>query len=214
MRRPPPPHPRGTPRTPGSGRRKGSLNRKTLELRTLMASLAGDLAAVSLERPPPRRGNCGEKPLNRGIGPETVHGRIAPQIVFCAVLATNAMNRHAGSYGPGVKVGIEASSARVACRSQDASGHASGAGGLGLSCLVLANIWRSGTRVPDPKYSAEPRVGRPASAGRTRRPTRIQHGPARPDTPPGQPLAVRGEALRSGVDRPVGTRARHPCRAV
>ena len=56
MRRPPPPHPRGTPRTPGSGRRKGSLNRKTLELRTLMASLAGDLAAVSLERPPPDAG--------------------------------------------------------------------------------------------------------------------------------------------------------------
>lgn len=43
MRRPPPPHPRGTPRTPGSGRKKGSLNRKTVELRALMGVLAGDV---------------------------------------------------------------------------------------------------------------------------------------------------------------------------
>ena len=40
MRRPPPPHPRGTPRTAGSGRRRGTPNRKTVELRQLMASLA------------------------------------------------------------------------------------------------------------------------------------------------------------------------------
>src|SRR5436190_22665863 len=43
MRRPPPPHPRGTPRTPGSGRRKGSLNRRTVHMRELMASLCGDV---------------------------------------------------------------------------------------------------------------------------------------------------------------------------
>ena len=42
MRQPPPPHRRGEPKTPGSGRRRGSLNRKTVELRTLMAALAGD----------------------------------------------------------------------------------------------------------------------------------------------------------------------------
>src|SRR4051812_3095272 len=43
MRPPPPPHARGTPRTPGSGRRKASLNRKTIELRSLMTSLCGDV---------------------------------------------------------------------------------------------------------------------------------------------------------------------------
>src|SRR5262245_30915444 len=43
MRRPPPPHRRGEPKTPGSGRRRGSLNRKTVELRTLMTALAGDV---------------------------------------------------------------------------------------------------------------------------------------------------------------------------
>ena len=43
MRRPPPPHPRGTPRTPGSGRRRGTPNRKTVELRALMGILAGDV---------------------------------------------------------------------------------------------------------------------------------------------------------------------------
>ena len=43
MRRPPPPHPRGTPRTAGSGRKKGTPNRKTLELRQLMGALAGDV---------------------------------------------------------------------------------------------------------------------------------------------------------------------------
>ncbi len=43
MRRPPPPHPRGTPRTPGSGRRRGTPNRKTVELRALMGVLAGDV---------------------------------------------------------------------------------------------------------------------------------------------------------------------------
>src|SRR5262245_56174967 len=42
MRRPPPPHRRGEPKTPGSGRRKGSLNRKTVELRALMTALAGN----------------------------------------------------------------------------------------------------------------------------------------------------------------------------
>ena len=43
MRRPPPPHPRGTPRTPGSGRKRGTPNRKTVELRQLMGVLAGDV---------------------------------------------------------------------------------------------------------------------------------------------------------------------------
>ena len=42
-RKPPPPHHRGAPRTPGSGRRRGSLNRKTIELRQLMSALAGDV---------------------------------------------------------------------------------------------------------------------------------------------------------------------------
>jgi len=39
----PPPHPRGTPKTPGSGRKKGTPNRKTLELRELMALLVNDV---------------------------------------------------------------------------------------------------------------------------------------------------------------------------
>ena len=43
MRRPPPPHRRGQPKTPGSGRRRGSLNRKTVELRGLMSELTGDV---------------------------------------------------------------------------------------------------------------------------------------------------------------------------
>jgi hypothetical protein len=43
MRRPPPPHPRGAPRTPGSGRKRGTPNRKAVELRQLMSVLAGDV---------------------------------------------------------------------------------------------------------------------------------------------------------------------------
>ena len=42
-RKAPPPHPRGAPRTPGSGRRKGTENRKTVELRMLMGAMAGDI---------------------------------------------------------------------------------------------------------------------------------------------------------------------------
>ena len=42
-RKPPPPHPRGMPRTPGSGRQRGTPNRKTVELRALMGVLAGDV---------------------------------------------------------------------------------------------------------------------------------------------------------------------------
>jgi hypothetical protein len=42
MRRPPPRRPVGSPKTPGSGRKKGSLNKKTVELRGLMAALTGD----------------------------------------------------------------------------------------------------------------------------------------------------------------------------
>ena len=43
MRRPPPPHPRGAPRTAGSGRKKGTPNRKTVEMRQLMSSLCHDV---------------------------------------------------------------------------------------------------------------------------------------------------------------------------
>jgi hypothetical protein len=43
MRRPPPPHPRGTPRTPGSGRRRGSPNRRTVQMRELMTALCDDV---------------------------------------------------------------------------------------------------------------------------------------------------------------------------
>jgi hypothetical protein len=43
MRKPPPPHPRGEPRTPGSGRRRGSLNRRTVQMRELMSSLCHDV---------------------------------------------------------------------------------------------------------------------------------------------------------------------------
>lgn len=42
-RKPPPPHPKGAPRTAGSGRQKGTPNQKTVELRELMAAAAGDL---------------------------------------------------------------------------------------------------------------------------------------------------------------------------
>ena len=43
-RKPPPPHPRGQPRTPGSGRKKGTLNRKSIELKALMAMLVNDVS--------------------------------------------------------------------------------------------------------------------------------------------------------------------------
>ncbi len=43
MRKPPPPHPKGTPRTPGSGRRKGTPNRKTVAMRELLAALLNDV---------------------------------------------------------------------------------------------------------------------------------------------------------------------------
>ncbi len=39
----PPPHQKGTPRTPGSGRKKGTLNRRSIELRELTALLVNDL---------------------------------------------------------------------------------------------------------------------------------------------------------------------------
>ena len=42
-RKPPPPHPKGAPRTPGSGRKRGTPNRKTVELRELMLALSGDV---------------------------------------------------------------------------------------------------------------------------------------------------------------------------
>jgi hypothetical protein len=42
-RKPPPPHPRGAPRTPGSGRRRGTPNRKTVEMRALMIGLVHDV---------------------------------------------------------------------------------------------------------------------------------------------------------------------------
>ena len=43
MRRPPPPHPRGEPRTAGSGRKKGTPNRRTVQMRELMTSLCHDV---------------------------------------------------------------------------------------------------------------------------------------------------------------------------
>ena len=43
MRQLPPRRPKGSPRVPGSGRRPGSPNRKTVELRQLMSALAGDI---------------------------------------------------------------------------------------------------------------------------------------------------------------------------
>lgn len=43
MRKLPPPHPRGMARTAGSGRKRGTPNRKTVELRVLMGAMAGDI---------------------------------------------------------------------------------------------------------------------------------------------------------------------------
>jgi hypothetical protein len=43
MPRIPPPHPKGAPKTPGSGRKKGTPNKKTIALRELMAALSGDV---------------------------------------------------------------------------------------------------------------------------------------------------------------------------
>src|SRR5688572_25026718 len=40
MRKPPPPHPRGAPRTAGSGRKKGT---RTVQMRELMTSLCHDV---------------------------------------------------------------------------------------------------------------------------------------------------------------------------
>jgi hypothetical protein len=42
-RKPPPPHAKGAPRTPGSGRRKGTPNRKTVAMRELMTALLNDV---------------------------------------------------------------------------------------------------------------------------------------------------------------------------
>jgi hypothetical protein len=39
----PPPHPKGAPRTPGSGRKKGTPNSKTVEMRALLAALCNDV---------------------------------------------------------------------------------------------------------------------------------------------------------------------------
>jgi hypothetical protein len=39
----PPPHPRGAPRTPGSGRRRGTPNRRTTEARQLCSDLVHDI---------------------------------------------------------------------------------------------------------------------------------------------------------------------------
>jgi hypothetical protein len=43
MRQLPPRRPKGSPRVPGSGRRPGSPNRKTIELRQLMGELVGNV---------------------------------------------------------------------------------------------------------------------------------------------------------------------------
>lgn len=42
-RKPPPPHPKGTPRTPGSGRKRGTPNRTTVAMRELMVALLEDV---------------------------------------------------------------------------------------------------------------------------------------------------------------------------
>jgi len=42
-RKPPPPHSKGAPRTPGSGRKKGTPNRRTVELRALITALLNDV---------------------------------------------------------------------------------------------------------------------------------------------------------------------------
>ena len=42
-RKPPSPHPKGAPRTPGSGRKRGTPNKKTQEVRQLMATLIADV---------------------------------------------------------------------------------------------------------------------------------------------------------------------------
>ena len=42
-RRLPPPHQRGTPRPVGSRRKKGTLNRRAVQMRELMTSLCGDV---------------------------------------------------------------------------------------------------------------------------------------------------------------------------
>jgi hypothetical protein len=42
-RKPPPPHQKGIPRTPGSGRKRGTPNKRTVALRELMAALSGDV---------------------------------------------------------------------------------------------------------------------------------------------------------------------------
>src|SRR5687768_7272752 len=43
MRKPPPPHQRGEPRTDGSGRKKGTPNRRTVQMKELMTSLCHDV---------------------------------------------------------------------------------------------------------------------------------------------------------------------------
>jgi len=55
MRRPPPPHPRGAPRTAGSGRKKGTPNRRTVQMRELMTSLCHDVGYQSRLRADFRR---------------------------------------------------------------------------------------------------------------------------------------------------------------
>ena len=44
MRHLPPPHPKGAPRTPGSGRKRGVPNKATIEMRELLASICHDVS--------------------------------------------------------------------------------------------------------------------------------------------------------------------------
>jgi hypothetical protein len=87
MRKPPPPHPRGTPRTPGSGRRRGSLNQKTIELRSLMEALVGDVHYQSRLRADFRRRRV--HPSIESLVWGHVVGRPAEQVRVSASVSMN-----------------------------------------------------------------------------------------------------------------------------
>ena len=91
MRRLPPPHPRGAPKTPGSGRRRGTPNRRTTELKALMHALAHDRAYQDQLR----RDFCRRKihPTtevaiwNRVLGPQTQAITVGADLTLDARLA-------------------------------------------------------------------------------------------------------------------------------
>src|SRR5262245_56500892 len=87
-RRLPPPHPRGQPRTPGSGRRRGSLNRRTVELRQLMTALVGDVSYQHRLRDDFRRRRV--HPSTEAVVWAYAIGRPAEKIELAARVATEA----------------------------------------------------------------------------------------------------------------------------